>query len=314
MRASFPTAVTTGVIPLAAKAHGVEGDVERAEFLVSTLDRRWRDDEPFRLIVVSPSADIGAAANALRPTPRIQIDLRTEEAFFGSRDAFHSLPGWWKQQVIKLAVPAILRVGPYLTLDADVACVQDIDGRTFIRDGKLISQWYRQRKNGWWAATSRLLSLPYEPSSFGFDVTPNVLHSDIAARVLWQLALMGLGIGAPSTRIVPRLVRRKATRRLYRWYEEAQARARAGEVIHEDTWTEYTLYMLLAGDGLHRLNVGPSDDMPLLAHSHSIWFPAERQRLDQYTPATRPAAPFVVLQSTSGTSQAEVKAAVGRLP
>lgn len=314
MRASLPVSVTTGVLPLAAKAHGVPGDIERAAFLLSTLDRRWRDTTPFRLIVVSPSADTGAIAKALHATPRIQIDLRTEEAFFGSRDAFYSLPGWWKQQVIKLVVPAVLRIGPYLTFDADVACVRDIDGRTFIRGSKLVSQWYRQHRNGWWAATPRLLGLPYDPSALGLDVTPNVLHSDLSACVLWRLALTWLDLGGLNVKAVPLPVRRAATRRLHRWYEDAQARARAGEVLHEDTWTEYALYTLLAGAGLQRRHTSPSDDTPLLDHSHSIWFPTERERLGLFTPAARPGAHFVVLQSTSGVSLAEVKAAVGRLP
>lgn len=313
MRASLPISVTTGVLPLAATAHGVAGDVERAAFLVSTLDRRWRDHTPFRLIVVSMSSDTAAIAKALHPTPRIQIDLRTEEAFFGPQDAFHSLPGWWKQQVIKMVVPAVLRVGPYLTFDADVACVRDMDSRTFVREGKLVSQWYRQHRNGWWAATTRLLGMSYDSSALGFDVTPNVLHSDLSARVMWRLAMSGLGLPGPDFTAVPAIVRRAVTRRLHQWYEEAQARARAGEVIHEDTWTEYALYTLLAGDGLHRMHVPPSDDMPLLAHDLSIWFPDERSRLDLYTPATRPGAPFVVLQSTSGVPLAEAKAAVGRL-
>jgi hypothetical protein len=75
MGASLPISVTMGVLLLAAKAHGVAGDIERAAFLLSTLDRRWRDTTPFRLIVVSPSADSGAIADALHPTPPIQVDL-----------------------------------------------------------------------------------------------------------------------------------------------------------------------------------------------------------------------------------------------
>ena len=121
MCASIPTSVTTGVLPLSAKAHGVTGDVERAAFLVASLGQRWRDAEPFRLIVVSPAADTGPVGAALPSVPGIHIEVLAEDAFFGPRDAFHGLPGWWKQQVIKLVAPAVLRVGPYLTFDADVA-------------------------------------------------------------------------------------------------------------------------------------------------------------------------------------------------
>jgi hypothetical protein len=314
MRISVPTSVTTGVLPLSAKAHGAAGDVERAAFLVASLARRWRDTAPFRLIVVTPSADIGPVAAALPASPRIHIELLDEQAFFGPRDAFHGLPGWWKQQVIKLVVPAVLQVGPYLTFDADVVCVGDFDGRTFVRGGKLRSQWYRQHRNGWWAATTRRLGLPYDGAAPGMDVTPNVLHSDLSARVLWRLALMGLGIRSGGLKVVPGPVRRAATRQLRDWYEEAQARARSGHVVHEDTWTEYALYTLLSGEGLQRTHTPASDDMPLLAHSHSIWYPAERSHLDRYVPSTRPDAPFAVVQSTSGVSLDEVRAAVGRLP
>ena len=330
--------VTTGVLPLAAKTHGKAGDVDRAAFLLSTLDRRWQDSRPLRLIVVAPSADAGAIGKVLQSTPRVQVDLRTEEEFFDRDEAFQALPGWWKQQVIKLVVPAVLRLGPYLTFDADVACVRDFDGRTFVREGRLVSQWYRQYRNGWWAATARLLARPYEGSALGLDVTPNVLHSDLAACVIWRLAWLGIGIDAPGARnfpaarllsrlallglgiappgvgVAPRFVRRAATRRLHRWYEEAQARARSGEVVHEDTWTEYSLYTLLSGKGLQHRHAPPSDDMPLLAHPWCIWYPAERERLGLFTTEARPVAPFVVLQSTSGASLAEVKAAVGRLP
>ena len=74
------------------------------------------------------------------------------------------------------------------------------------------------------------------------------------------------------------------------------------------------MYTLLAGDGLlGRVHVPPSDDMPLLAHAYSIWFPDERRRLDLYGPTARPGAAFTVLQSTAGVSLAEVMAAVGRL-
>lgn len=329
--------VTAGVLPLAAKTHGKAGEIDRAAFLLRTLDRRWRDSRPLRLIVVAPSADAGAIGKVLQSTPRVQVDLRTEEEFFEGDEAFQALPGWWKQQVIKLVVPAVLRLGPCLTFDADVACVRDFDGRTFVRAGQLVSQWYRQHRNGWWAATARLLGLPYEPSALGLDVTPNVLHSDLAARVLrrlawlglgigapgigdraarllWRLALLGLGIVPPGIGGTPRFVRRAATRQLHQWYEEAQARARSGEVLHEDTWTEYSLYTLLSGKGLQHRHAPPSDDMPLLAHSWCVWYPAERERLGLFATEARPGAPFVVVQSTSGVSLGEVEAAVGRLP
>ncbi|MGD9882966.1 MAG: DUF6492 family protein [Reyranella sp.] len=306
--------VTTGVLPLAANAHGRSGDVERAAFLASTLHDRWRDETPFRLIVVTPARDTAAVAAALESTPHVRIEHWTEEAFFGERDAFHGLPGWWKQQIIKLVVPAVLRVGPYLTFDADVACLRDIDGRTFVRDGRLMSQWYRQHRNGWWAATTRLLGQSYHPTASGFDVTPNVLHSDLSAHVIWRLAASWLGLRGVAMTAVPGVIRRAATARLRHWYEEAQTRARAGQAIHEDTWTEYALYTLLSGDKLLQWHVKPTDDMPLLAHDLSVWFPDERERLCLYTPSMRPSAPFAVLQSTSGVSLAEVKAAVGRLP
>lgn len=308
-----PMHVVTGVLPLAARAHGKSGDIERAAFLLSTLDMRWRDREPFRLHVVSPSADARAVGEALRSTERVLVEVRTEEQFFGSWKAFHGLPGWWKQQVIKLAVPAVLELGPYLTFDADVVCVGDIDSRTFVRDGKLLSQWHRQRKNGWWAATARLLNRPYDPDAPGFDVTPNLLHGALAARVLWRLALGRFGHLAPIA-VVPSPVLWLAISKLRLWYELAQARARAGIKVHEDTWTEYALYTLLAGDTLACTHVAASDDMPLLAHSHSIWYAGQRSHLDLFKSTTRPDAPFVVLQSTSGVSIGDVRAAVGRLP
>jgi hypothetical protein len=60
------------------------------------------------------------------------------------------MPGWYRQQIIKLLVPATLNLGGYLTLDHDVYCVDDFDATTFIDNGRALSRWEPKRQHGWW--------------------------------------------------------------------------------------------------------------------------------------------------------------------
>jgi hypothetical protein len=78
-------------------------------------------------------------------------DLRT----LTDHEAAH---GWYRQQIVKLLVPATLNLGGYLTLDHDVYCVDDFDATTFIDNGRALSRWEPKRQHAW------LLSALHPPS------------------------------------------------------------------------------------------------------------------------------------------------------
>ena len=60
------------------------------------------------------------------------------------------MPGWYRQQMVKLQVPAMLGFGGFLTLDSDVCCVGDFDARTFVENGRALSRWEPKRHHDWW--------------------------------------------------------------------------------------------------------------------------------------------------------------------
>src|SRR5260370_36890311 len=91
----------------------------------------------------------------------VNAPLRAERAFFRPFSRFFMLTGWFRQQIIKLYVPAKLGFGGYLTLDSDVACVGDFDPTTFVHDGKALSRWEPKRHHDWWRNAARTVWVPF---------------------------------------------------------------------------------------------------------------------------------------------------------
>src|SRR5262245_45179823 len=113
--------------------------------------------------------------------------------------------GWYRQQVIKWEVTALLRFGGYLTLDCDACCVGDFDATTFIKSGRALSGWEPKRHHEWWRHAADFVGIPYDPAAHGLSVTPNVLHSDLARQTL---EFVGLGAIDSHTALRFRLLRK----------------------------------------------------------------------------------------------------------
>ena len=114
------------------------GDLDRAALLIESLAHHWLDTKPLQLLIVSPQRDLEVIRSNLPAFPNIDVSVRSEREFFPRISRFYMLPGWYRQQIIKLEVPALLRFGGYLTLDSDVCCVGDFDATTFIENGRLL--------------------------------------------------------------------------------------------------------------------------------------------------------------------------------
>ena len=114
----------------------------------------------------------------------MNVTVRPESEFFGPFSRFFMLTGWFRQQIIKLYVPAKLGFGGYLTLDSDVACVGDFDATTFVHEGKALSRWEPKRHHDWWRSAAKMVGVPFEVATHGLSVTPNILHGELAAQTL----------------------------------------------------------------------------------------------------------------------------------
>jgi hypothetical protein len=286
--------VRQAILPLALRRHTQRwDDLERASLLIETLARHWRGHAAFELLVVAPRRDVGVLRSNLPRFANIDLSIRPEGDFFPALSGFYFMSGWHRQQIIKLHVPATLGFGGYLTLDSDVCCVGDFDATTFVAEGRALSQWeLKSRHDDWWHQTAKVVGTPHDPAAHGLSVTPNVLHGALAGQTLEHFRI---GLLNPLMALSGWLIRK----------------------LGSIPWTEYSLYTCVAElkGNLFDYHVpwATSNDAPLIAYSHSIWHPAQCERLSLYSPSSRPAAPFVVLQSSTGVSLELVRAAISRL-
>src|SRR4029079_19399858 len=110
--------IRQALLPLALRKLQRRGDLERAGLLIESLAKHWRDSQPFRLLIVAPRNDVSLLRSNLPRFANIEVDVRSVSDFLRPMSRFYWLPGWYKQQMIKLQVPAVLGFGGFLTLDS----------------------------------------------------------------------------------------------------------------------------------------------------------------------------------------------------
>lgn len=208
----------------------------------------------------------------------VHIAVRPESDFFTPFSSFYFMPGWFRQQVIKLYVPTFLKFGGYLTLDSDVVCVGDFDATTFVHNGRALSRWEPKSAHKWWSNTTRMVGTPYDGRGHGLSVTPNILHGNLAAQALSHVAN-----GAVD-----------ATPSLCLWLAR-----KVGTVA----WTEYSLYTCVAelkGNLLayhHHWDTCYGGDVHLFSGRSCVWETGDFARVAELPYGSDPGGKFIVVQS-----------------
>jgi hypothetical protein len=215
------TEVRQAILPLALRRMKRLDDLGRAGLLIESLARHWRGRSPFELLIVAPRQDVQELRSSLPRFPNLDVSVRSEGDFFAFGSRFYLMTGWYRQQIVKLQVPAMLGFGGFLTLDSDVCCVGDFDETTFIKDRVAMSRWEPKAHHDWWRHVSKIVGVPFDPESHGLSVTPNILHGDLAAQTLQHFRLGPID-GLTS---------------LCYWL---------GRKISTVPWTEYSLYTSVA--------------------------------------------------------------------
>src|ERR1700748_300557 len=162
--------VRQAILPIALRNLKRRGDLERASLLIESLAKHWRDSKPFQLLIVAPRSNVQLLRNGLPSFPKIEVSVRAESDFFSPFSRFWMMTGWYRQQMVKLEVPAQLGLGGFLTLDSDVCCVGDFDSRTFVHEGRALSRWEPKRHHDWWQQAAEMPGVPYEPGAHGLSV------------------------------------------------------------------------------------------------------------------------------------------------
>src|SRR5262250_3409812 len=98
--------VRQAILPLALRKLQRRGDLERAGLLIESLAKHWRDSKPFQLLIVAPRNDVSLLRGSLPGFSNIEVSVRSESDFFPIQSRFYWLPGWYRQQMVKLHVPA----------------------------------------------------------------------------------------------------------------------------------------------------------------------------------------------------------------
>ena len=270
--------IRQAILPLALRKLQRRGDLERAGLLIESLAKHWRDSQPFQLLIVAPRNDVSLLRTSLPRFANIEVSVRSESDFFSPLSRFYLLPGWYKQQMIKLQVPAMLGFGGFLTLDSDVCCVGDFDATTFVQDGRGLSRWEPKRHHEWWRNVSEVVGSTYDAKSHGLSVTPNLLHGKLAAQTLQHF-----GNGSQD-----------ATGSLLFW----KARRPIGV-----PWTEYSLYTSVAElkgnlfDYHLHWNTCYAADVHLFSEQSCVWQLDDFERLVKLPNGTDPGGKFIIVQS-----------------
>jgi len=271
--------IRQAILPLALRKLQRRGDLERAGLLIESLAKHWRDSQPFKLLIVAPRNDVRLLGTSLPDFPKIEVEVRSESEFFGPFDRFYGLPGWYRQQLIKLHVPAALGFGGFLTLDSDVCCVGDFDARTFVEHGRALSRWEPKRHHDWWESASAIVGVPYDARTHGLSVTPNILHGDLCRQALDHFQR---GPFDPATSLGLWIVRRG---------------------VGNIAWTEYSLYTGVAelkGNLFdYHVHWDPSyfHDTQLFSETSCVWGADDFERLVQLPNGNDPGGKFIIVQS-----------------
>lgn len=276
------------VLPIALAGASADGDLERARLALDSLAAEWHGAGRLRVHLVTRPADLAAVANLARTAQRnLDVGVLNELDIVNEPEAYRRLPGWWKQQYLKLAFANVHDRKAYITLDSDVVAIRPFDERTFVEDGRLVSQWEHQGTQPWWRNMSGILGMPFDGNSYGLSVTPNTLATDVARVVLDHFRTAS---ATPLQRLVE----------LY----ELQ--------MPGSSWTEYSLYTRVAElkGLLSRYHVDANSVFArgLMIHSASnVWGPDQAATLTNGTQKSDLSGYFLIVQSTSRVSVATVR-------
>jgi hypothetical protein len=262
-------------------------DLQRFEILAFSLEQCFPSRG--RCWLVAPDAEVDELATRV---PSTGFTVMAETTLVPELRHFRKTTGWYRQQIIKLAIAERVESAFYMTLDADVICTRRVDAGDLVRDGR---------------AMVNVTSEDYHPDWY-----------DWAERVL------GLRRSGISHGVTPCIYGRDAMRDLHRHLSSRQAgrrpllgRSRQGwraYLLRQLPWTEQSLYFtfLEATGTFDRYHVTPAEDAIYDGHK-SLWY---KEQLASWDPdealATTGDAYFIVAQSTTGISTDVLWSAVRR--
>lgn len=245
----------------------VKQDIERARILLKTLQQNFTGLGT--LWVVTPADQADQVQAELSPSAHgIAMQVIAESTLIPELGQSSLLRGWYRQQLVKLAIAEQMQTANYLTLDADVICVRPTTPEDLAPGGKGLCCVLQENSHpDWYEGSSSVLGLEPRRRGILHNVTPAVLnreavlalqsHLDQRARTgQFRSDLLGLkqraGFALNSLRSFQPVP--------WRWYLMLGA-----------PWTEYALYFtyLEATGQLERFH--QYTDECIYSVEHSVW-------------------------------------------
>lgn len=248
-------------------------DLQRVRLLLASLQRYLDADTLEKLIVVSPAKDLQpireTASASLSP---LRIELLDEDdicpEFKTEPDTLNSWPrpntGWFRQQLIKLAIHDRVTTPFYMTLDSDVLFVRDFGFGSLFANGK--------------AALNVQTA-----EDFGRLYNARKAQHEVKVReARYREAEQVLRLQRPERYAhrwygeTPVLLNRRIVADLARHVSETWQMPWRRALLEKLPWTEYALYFLFAESrGLIETCYRPGTADTLLRLSQSLWLPAD---------------------------------------
>ncbi|MBK8011939.1 MAG: hypothetical protein IPK13_11365 [Deltaproteobacteria bacterium] len=156
------------VLPLAAR------DVPRAQILLASLRRRF--EGLGTLFVVAPSAHLDEVERGLGGSEGLRLEFLSDDVVVPEFAVLPGIRGWYKQQLIKLAIAERVASPFYVTLDADVVLTRGVSPERLCPNSRAPCFVIEADLHpGWYARTARLIERPLRQKGIVHNVTPAVL-------------------------------------------------------------------------------------------------------------------------------------------
>ena len=150
-------------------------DLERSKVLFWSLERFFTGLD--RVLVVVPDVDRAHIEAELRSaSPGVDKRVIAETEIVPELRPYRRVGGWYKQQLIKLAIAEHVSSDFYLTFDADVVATRPVSPAALIRNGRALAHVIEKDLHPrWYTRTATLLDRPMRRTGVVHNVTPAVL-------------------------------------------------------------------------------------------------------------------------------------------
>lgn len=287
------------VLPLTVR------DLARAELLLESLARNFSGLR--RLWVVCPDIQRDVIAARLVATLPFELCIEPESAVVPEFALKLRQTGWFRQQLIKLAIHERIESDFYLTLDADVVCARPVRAEQLVTEGKAGCFLIRHHaQDYWYERVERVLRVTAPRRGITHNVTPALLSRQ--------------GVQALRDALTEQIRRGRYSRGWRGWKQRWALWQSRGDASYQPwrvflvaarPWTEYALYYtFLETSGLfERYHYYASDCIYSL--EHSLWHASGQQLPATWEPAQvfEGEGPpwFLVAQSNTGISPQAIR-------